>query len=62
MSRPNNVNCPKGLDPDYTHLRCRNCGRSIHFQRRSHKAVGHWQHNVDMSGIAWKRELRRRAG
>jgi hypothetical protein len=60
------MNCPKGLDADFAKRVCRNCGRSIHFQRVSHRrnASGqvvrqpaHWQHNVDMAGIAWKREF-----
>ena len=55
-------NCPKGLDPDYQRKVCRNCGRSIHLQRRSHRAKAHWQHNVDMAGIGWYREMRHRAG
>lgn len=56
-----NVNCPKGLDPDYARKVCRNCGRGIHLTRRSHKARSYWQHNNDMSGIIWKRDLSRRA-
>ena len=54
------LNCPIGLDPDYPKKVCRNCGRSIHLVRRSHKAKAYWQHNSDMAGIRWSREARRR--
>jgi hypothetical protein len=56
------INCPKGLDADYQHRTCRNCGRSIHFVRATggpHGRKAHWQHTSDMAGLAWKREYRR---
>lgn len=41
------INCPKGLDPDYPHKVCRNCGRLIMLVRRSRRAASHWQHVGD---------------
>lgn len=41
---------------------CETCGRGIHHARRGPHAKGYWQHNSDMAGIHWKRELARRAG
>lgn len=55
------INCPKGLDPDYSRKVCRNCGRAIHYTRGSRGRRGYWQHNSDMAGIGWHREMRSRA-
>lgn len=52
--------CPKGLDPDFVHKVCRNCGRAIHYQRGGRGKRGYWQHNSDMAGIRWSQELRAR--
>jgi len=63
----NSINCPQGLDADLGRKVCRNCGGRIHFQRAAYRRNGkggvirqpaHWQHNVDMAGIGWAREIR----
>jgi hypothetical protein len=54
------TNCPKGLDPDYQHKVCRNCGRTIMLRRMTGGPNGsraHWRHVGD--GLAQYRSWQR---
>lgn len=42
------------VDPDYRRRVCKECGRAIHFRRKTRVVPAHWQHSTDNLGIWWR--------